>query len=131
MIKTPINPEGMAANPAYSQAIAVSGPHKTLYVGGQNGVDATGAIVDGGIAAQTTQALRNMALVLQAGDAGFNDVVKWTIHVVAGEDLRQAFAAFQAEVPHLNPAPAIGMAYVSGLGRPGFLIEIEAIAVVG
>ncbi len=131
MIKTPINPQAMAANPAYSQAIAVSGLHTTIYIGGQNGVDATGAIVDGGLAAQTTQALRNMALVLETAGAGFNDVVKWSINVVVGEDLRQAFAAFQAEVPHLSPAPAIGMAYVSGLGRPGFLIEIEAIAVVG
>ena len=130
MIKQPVNPEGMAANPAYSQAIAVSGPHKTIYVGGQNGVDGTGAIVAGGLAEQTAQALRNTGLVLKTAGAAFNDVVKWNIAVVAGEDLRQAFASFQAEVPHLSPAPAIAMAYVAGLARPGMLIEIEAIAVI-
>jgi len=124
-----INPAGMAANPVYSQGVAVSGNVRTIYVGGQNGVDATGVIADG-LAGQTTQALRNVGLVLKAGGADFRDIIKWNIALVAGQDLRQAFAAFQAEVPHAGPAPAVGMAYVAGLGRPEFLIEIEAIAVV-
>ncbi len=124
-----LNPAGMANNPAYSQGVAVSGNVRTIYVGGQNGVDGSGAIA-AGLAAQTTQALRNVGQVLKAAGADFKDIVKWQIALVAGQDLRQAFAAFQAEVPRAGPAPAVGMAHVAGLGRPEFLIEVEAIAVV-
>jgi enamine deaminase RidA (YjgF/YER057c/UK114 family) len=118
-----INPAGMAVNPVYSQGVAVSGNVKTIYVGGQNGGD-------GDLAAQTAQALRNVGLVLKAADADFTNVIKWNLAIVAGQDLRRAFAAFQAEVPQMSPPPAVGMAYVAGLARPEFLIEIEAIAVV-
>ena len=40
-----LTPEGMHRNPAYSQAVIVSGPARTIYIGGQNAVDATGNIV--------------------------------------------------------------------------------------
>jgi enamine deaminase RidA (YjgF/YER057c/UK114 family) len=43
-----INPEGLHKNPAYSQAVVVSGAAKTVYVGGQNAVDASGAVVGKG-----------------------------------------------------------------------------------
>ena len=33
-----LNPDGLMKNPAFSQAVAVTGPHKTIYVGGQNAV---------------------------------------------------------------------------------------------
>src|SRR5680860_642535 len=35
-----INPEGLHHHPAYSQAVVVEQPAKTIYIGGQNGVDA-------------------------------------------------------------------------------------------
>src|SRR5690606_33921857 len=43
---THINPDSMHKNPAFSQGVLVEGG-RTLYVGEQNGVDATGAIVSG------------------------------------------------------------------------------------
>jgi enamine deaminase RidA (YjgF/YER057c/UK114 family) len=43
-----LNPEGLHKNPAYSQAVAVAGPVKTVYVGGQNAVDSEGKLVGKG-----------------------------------------------------------------------------------
>jgi len=43
-----LNPEGLHKNPAYSQAVAVAGPVKTVYVGGQNAVDSEGNLVGKG-----------------------------------------------------------------------------------
>ena len=40
-----INPDSMITNPAFTQVIAVTGPMKTVYVGAQTAVDASGAIV--------------------------------------------------------------------------------------
>ena len=40
-----INPEGLHRNPAFSQAVVVEQPAKTIYVGGQNGVDSSGRVV--------------------------------------------------------------------------------------
>jgi enamine deaminase RidA (YjgF/YER057c/UK114 family) len=40
-----INPEGLHRSPAFSQAVVVEQPTKTIYIGGQNGVDADGKVV--------------------------------------------------------------------------------------
>jgi hypothetical protein len=64
-----INPEGLFQSPAFSQAtIAPAG--RTLYIGGQNGVDASGKLAKG-IEAQTRQVFENLDTILAAvgGDA--------------------------------------------------------------
>jgi enamine deaminase RidA (YjgF/YER057c/UK114 family) len=38
------NPAGLPRNPAFSQAVSVEGPTRTIYVGGQNAVDADGTV---------------------------------------------------------------------------------------
>jgi hypothetical protein len=40
-----INPEGLHRSPAFSQAVVVERPAKTIYIGGRNGVDADGKVV--------------------------------------------------------------------------------------
>jgi len=50
MTITHINPDSMHKNPAFSQAVLVEGG-RTLYIGEQNGVDDSGAIVAGGTGA--------------------------------------------------------------------------------
>jgi enamine deaminase RidA (YjgF/YER057c/UK114 family) len=65
-----LNPEGLHRNPAYSQAVVVSGNVKTVYVGGQNGVDAFGNVVGrADIGAQSERAFRNLEIALAAGGA--------------------------------------------------------------
>lgn len=130
-VVTHVNPEGMPANPAFSQAVVVEGNARTIYVGGQNAVDAEGNVVGAGdIAAQSVQMFTNLETVLAAAGATLNDVIKWTIFVVQGNDLGAGFAAFQERWGMPAKPPAISVVFVAGLASPEFLAEIEAIAVV-
>jgi enamine deaminase RidA (YjgF/YER057c/UK114 family) len=106
-----LNPDELTRSAAFTQAVLVEGPARTVYVGGQNGVDAQGTVLDG-IAAQTAQALANVDTAARATGGTLHDVVKWTIYVVQGHDLREAFGAFQqAWGPNPDP-PAIGVVVV-------------------
>jgi enamine deaminase RidA (YjgF/YER057c/UK114 family) len=126
-----VDPEGLNRNPAFTNVVVVEGPARTVYVGGQDSVDASGNIVGkGDVAAQTEQVLANVRAALAAGGAGPEHVIKWTLLVVEGVSLQEGFSAFQrAWVATPNP-PAITMAYVAGLANPEFLVEMDAIAVV-
>ena len=90
-----INPEGLHRNPAFSQAVVVEQPAKTIYVGGQNGVDADGKVVGSTVGEQASQALRNLATILESEGASLADIVSWSIAVVDGHALGEGFAAFQ------------------------------------
>jgi enamine deaminase RidA (YjgF/YER057c/UK114 family) len=90
-----INPEGLHHNPAFSQAVVVEQPAKTIYIGGQNGVDADGKVVGPTVGEQTSQALRNLATILESEGASLANIVHWTIAVVDGQAFDEGFAAFQ------------------------------------
>lgn len=127
---TPINPDALPRNPAFFQGMGVTGAGHTIYVGGQNGIGADGGVISRGVGEQTAQALANVEHVLKDGGGGLEHVVLWTIQIVHGESLGQAFAAFQRAWGTRPNPPAISMAFVSGLASPEFLVEISAIAVV-
>jgi enamine deaminase RidA (YjgF/YER057c/UK114 family) len=126
-----LNPETLHHNPAFTQAVAVSGAVKTVYVGGQNAVDSSGAIVGkGDIAAQAEQVMKNIQAALAAGGASLEHVIKWNIYLVQGQPLQPGFEAFQRAWDGRPNPPTISMAFVAGLANPDFLLEIDAIAVV-
>lgn len=126
-----LNPAGLHKNPAFTNVIVVSGAAKTIYIGGQDAVDAAGNIVGkGDIAAQTEQALHNVQVALAAGGATLENIIKWTIYIVQGQPLGPGFAAFQRIWGNRPNPPAITGVYVANLANPDFLVEIEAIAVV-
>ena len=84
-----LNPAGLHKNPPYTQAVVVSGNATTIYIGGQNAVDASGNIVGkGDIREQTEKALRNLETALGAGGAEFQHVVKWNVYIVHGQSAR-------------------------------------------
>jgi enamine deaminase RidA (YjgF/YER057c/UK114 family) len=126
-----LNPDGLPRNPAFSNVAVVSGPVRTIYIGGQDAVDAEGSVVGvGDIGAQTEQVLRNLRTALAAAGAGPEHVVKWNILVVDGQAISSGFEAFQrAWVAQTDP-PVITVAVVKGLANPDFLVEMDAIAVV-
>jgi enamine deaminase RidA (YjgF/YER057c/UK114 family) len=126
-----LNPEGMHSNPAFSQAVIVLGAAKTVYIGGQDAVDASGQIVGkGDIALQTEQVLKNLETVLAAAGGSLQHIVKWNIYVVQGVDYSPGFAVFQRVWGHRGQPPAITVATVVGLANPDFLVEMDAIAVI-
>ncbi len=126
-----INPDGLNKNPAFSNVIVVSGHTKTVYIGGQDALDASGQIVGkGDLKAQVEQVLKNIEIALEAGGAKLEHIIKWNLYVVQGQSLREGYAAFQSiGVKQPNP-PAISMAFVYGLANPDFLVEMDAVAVV-
>jgi len=124
-----INPEGLHRSPAFSQAVVVEQPAKTIYIGGQNGVDSTGKIVGPTLREQAVQAFRNLATILESEGATLADIVHWTIASVDGHSFDEGVAAFQEVWNRSDPPPAITVHIVAALG-PGVLVEIDAVAVV-
>ncbi len=106
----------------------VDGAARMVYVGGQNGTDSDGNIVDGGLGAQTEQALQNLLEVLKAADATQENVVKLTIYMSQGQDINEGFAASQ-KIWGMHAVP-LSVLIVASLGRPDALVEIEAVAAV-
>jgi len=124
-----INPEGVHRSPAFSQAVVVEQPTKTIYIGGQNGVDAEGKLVGPTVGEQSLQAFRNLATILESEGASLSDIVHWRIATVAGQSFDEGVAAFQQVWNRADPPPAITVHVVAGLA-PGYLVEIDAVAVV-
>jgi enamine deaminase RidA (YjgF/YER057c/UK114 family) len=126
-----LNPDGLHANPAFSNVAVVSGNVRTIYVGGQDAIDAEGNVVGAGdIAAQTEQVLLHLRTALEAAGAGPEHVVKWNVFIVEGQDFREGYAAFQRVWGDRPNPPVITAAVVKGLAHPDFLVEMDAIAVV-
>jgi enamine deaminase RidA (YjgF/YER057c/UK114 family) len=126
-----LNPPAMHNNPAFTQAVTVDGPVKTVYIGAQTAVDPGGAIVGkGDIGAQTVQIFKNIEACLEAAGARPEHLIHWSIYVAAGQDMRPAFeAGLRWWGARPNP-PMNNVMYVAGFWPADFLISIEAVAVV-
>jgi enamine deaminase RidA (YjgF/YER057c/UK114 family) len=125
-----INPDSLNNNPAFTNVV-VEGTLKTVHIGGQDAINASGEIVGkGDSVAQTEQVLANVRAALEAGGARPEHIIKWNLYVVEGQPLEAGFAAFQNAWPETPNLPAITMAYVSGLAHPDFLVEMDAVTVV-
>jgi enamine deaminase RidA (YjgF/YER057c/UK114 family) len=129
-MKTYLNPESLARNPAFTQAVVVEGQAKTIYVGGQNSLRPDGTIVGGTLAEQARQVLLNVQAALAAAGATLKDVIRWSVAIVEGQPVAEGFAAFREAWGDAADPPAISVHIVSGLANPQFLVEIDAIAVV-
>lgn len=126
---THINPDSMLKNPAFSQAVIVEDAKKIVYIEEQNGVDASGVVVGGDLESQTEQALKNVLEVLRSVRATQENVVKQTILVAKGQDIRAGYAAAQ-RVWGAHPL-ALTVHIVDGFGIPGALVGIEAVCALG
>lgn len=123
------NPEELSRNPAFSQAVVTRGGGQTIYIGGQNAVNAKNELIGkNDLEAQTGQVMKNIGIALKACGADFSHIVKWSIYIVQGQNLLTAFQASQKFVGHLKDRAAVTGMFVSALANPDYLIEIEAIA---
>jgi enamine deaminase RidA (YjgF/YER057c/UK114 family) len=126
-----INPDSLNNNPAFTNVVVVEGNVKTVYIGGQDALNAAGEIVGkGNLVAQTEQVLANVRAALEAGGARPEHIIKWNIYIVEGQSLEAGFGAFQRAWPEVPNPPAITGVFVSGLAHPDFLVEMDAVAVV-
>lgn len=125
------NPTGLFASKFYSQVVTVTGNAKTIYIGGQNAINADGQLVGrDNSELQTKQALENIKIALASENATFNNVIKLNIYMVDGCDPAIGFKAFMETVGELKKPPLITVLKVAGLANPACLVEIDAIAVV-
>ncbi|HWH25993.1 MAG TPA: RidA family protein [Pseudolysinimonas sp.] len=125
-----LRPEGLVSSPAFSHVAVVPPGATTIYVGGQNAVDADGVLIGADdVATQATRALANAKTALRAVGASLDDVVQWTVLFVEGVDLAAAYGAIAADLASDEP-PLVTGGRVTGLGVPGALVEISAIAAV-
>ena len=107
-------PDGVAAGRGYSQV--VTGRGRLVVVSGQVAQDESGELVGPGDPAA------------QVG-AGFGDVVKLTFFVLDVADLPAVRAARDAVIDTARP-PASTAVQVAALFAPGYLLEVEAWALV-
>jgi len=109
----------------YSQAIRTE---NLVFTAGQIGLDpATMEIAQGGIEAETRQALTNLKHVLEAADSGLNFVVKTLVFLQDMNDFAKMNAVYTEFFPE-NP-PARSTVQVAALPK-GALVEIECIALL-
>ena len=127
---TRLQPAGLVVSPAFSHVAIVPPGAMTIYVGGQNGVDPTGSVVSVDIAEQASRAIDNASIALEAAGATLADVVQWTVFIAADGDLGAAYRAIAPRLGGTGAPPLVTAARVAGLGVPGALIEISAIAAV-
>lgn len=131
IVKQRLNPSGLSQPRGYAHVVTARGG-KTVYVAGQVAQDEKGELQGrGDLKAQTQRVFENLRIALQAAGAGFDDVVRLNTYVVAYrpdmiDTLRSVRSAFMGDVA----VPASTLVGVQALAREGFLIEIEAIAVV-
>ena len=107
----------------YSQAIA-SGD--LIFTSGQIPLDpATQALVTGDVRAQTERVMENLAAVLKAAGAGFEDVVKATIFLADLGDFAAVNEIYGKRFPRHPPARST--VQVAALPK-GARVEIDLIA---
>ena len=115
-----------AAIGPYSQAIRIG---DFLFTSGQVALDpATGALVSGGIAEQTTRVLENLKAVLAAAGLDIADVFKTTVFLKNMSDfaaMNEVYARYLA--PEGVIPPARSTVAVAALPKDA-LVEIELIA---
>jgi enamine deaminase RidA (YjgF/YER057c/UK114 family) len=112
----------------YSHAVEVPASARLLYISGQIGAAADGA-VPSGIVAQTENCWRNILAILADAGMGIADLVKVTIFLTREEDI----AAYREARDRIigDARPASTLVVCSRLVRPEWLVEVEAVAAKG
>ncbi|MGZ5552793.1 MAG: RidA family protein [Chthoniobacterales bacterium] len=134
MPKEYVNPKTLfpSLKHGFSQVVSASGA-KTVYISGQTAWDAQKQLVGGtDLAQQSRQALRNVKTAVEAAGGTLADVVALRIYIVnyRPEQADAIGGALREFFPE-ERRPASTWIGVCALASSDFLIEIEAIAVLG
>jgi len=108
----------------YNQAIRAG---ELVFVAGQLGLKPGDTAVEGDIAEQTEQALRNLAAILEAAGSSLANLVKTTVFLQRLDD----FAAMnEVYARHVGDRPPARSTVEVARLPSGALVEIEAVALV-
>lgn len=109
----------------YSQAIVAGG---MVYCAGQIPLDpATGSLVEGGIAEQTHQVLKNLRAVLKAAGSDLDRAVKTTVFLKSMDSFAAMNEVYGKPEYFGSAAPARSTVEVARLPRD-VMVEIEVVA---
>ena len=111
-----------AAIGPYAQAVRAGG---LIFCSGQIGLSADGQLVEGGVAAETEQVLRNLAAVLASAGSSLAKVVKTTVYMQDLGDFQAMNAVYASFFG--DPPPARATVEVARLPRD-VRVEIDCIA---
>lgn len=127
-----VEPAGLAPTGGrYSQAVKVG---DWLFIAGQTALDASGNVVGMNDAtAQTRQVYQNLAAAVRAAGGTPANIVKTVTYIIHRDHVQAVRAAREELAPALfgNKPPTSTLLVISGLARPEFLVEIDAVAYLG
>lgn len=128
MAKQQVDSEKVRPVAAYSTGWKVSNGH-LIMLAGQVATDAEGRTVGGSdIKVQARQVYENIQAALEAAGAGMEDVIRLTVYLT---DQASIPGSMEARREWFSPPyPASTLLIVSGLAKPEWLIEIDAVAFV-
>lgn len=129
-----VHPEGVNRVDVHHQVAETRGS-RTVYLAGQVSWDTTGTLVGrDDVAAQAEQCYLNIAAALDAVGATPADLAKVTVYVVDLDESKAGQfvvgrdrAGVRLGVEFQQPSTWIG---VTALAAPGYLVEVEAVAVL-
>jgi enamine deaminase RidA (YjgF/YER057c/UK114 family) len=124
------NPPSLAKPSGFTHAVLARGT--TIHLAGQTGMDASGAIVAGGVVAQFEQALTNLIAALREAGGLPDAIASLTIYIVDMDDYR-AHARELGEVWKRlagTEYPAMAGIGVSRLWDEDALVELQGYAVL-
>ena len=127
-----LQPAGLSRSAAYTHVVAVDAG-KLLFISGQVALDGSGQLVGrDDLRAQAQQVFENLRIALSAGGATFADVVKLNTYIVNYvPEYRTILGEVRSRYTGAEHPPASTLVGVQALALPEFLIEVEAVAVVG
>ena len=131
MMVTRVNPPGLARPSGFSHAVVAEGS-RVVFLAGQTGMDATGAIVSGGLVAQFEQALANLLGVLAAAGGTPADLASLTVYIVDMDDYRASAREVGAVWRRLvgRDYPAMAGIGVARLWDAEAVVELQGAAVL-
>jgi 2-iminobutanoate/2-iminopropanoate deaminase len=125
-----LNPQGIAPPKGYSHVARISAG-TTVFIAGQVALDEAGALVgQDDVRAQAERVFANLNAAVVAVGGTFHDIVKLTYYLI---DIRNLAVVREVRDRYVNlDHPPVSTAIeVSRLFQPAFLIEVEAVAVIG
>ena len=125
-----INPPSLAKPSGFSHAVVARGT--TIHLAGQTGMDASGAIVSGGLVVQFEQALANLLTALHEAGGYADGLASLTIYIVDMDDYRSHAREIGEVWKRLagTDYPAMAGIGVTRLWDADALVEIQGFAVL-
>jgi len=125
-----IDPPDLHTPQSYTHVVVAIGS-RLVFVSGQAADDVSGQLVaPGDLAAQARQAFANVGRALIAGGARPDQVAKITIYVVHHRPEYLPLISEARIAVFGDHKPADTLLGIETLAEPGYLIEIEAVAVI-